>query len=62
MSYCTTSANALCVLIEMPTIHLVIKERAKLLERIAKEKNTEYRTRERAANENKAKMRKEERL
>ena len=46
----------------MPTIHLVIKERAKLLERIAKEKNTEYRTRERAANENKAKMRKEERL
>lgn len=61
-AYRTTSTAALCVLIKMLPIHLVVKERAKLLERIAKNKNTAYRTRERAANEKKAEMRKEDRL
>ena len=47
---------------EMPPIHLVVTESTKLLEGIAKNKNTTYHTRERATNENKAETRKKERL
>lgn len=61
-TYRMTSTDALCGLTEMPSIYLVVKERARLLERMAKNKTTAYRTRERTANENKAEMSKEERL
>lgn len=59
---CTISVDAVCILTGISPIYLVVKKIARLLERMTENKNTAYRTRESAANENKVKMRKEERL